>query len=81
MNTLSRRRFVGTSAGLAGGLALALNPRAQGSNERVRLAIVGLGGRDITKDSIKEIFSLMTGKEKAAEFIDLKPELLKERYE
>ncbi len=43
--------------------------------------VVGLGGRDITKDSIKEIFRLMNGKEKQAEFIDLKPELLKENYE
>ncbi len=43
--------------------------------------VVGLGGRDITKDSIKEIFRLMTGKEKQGEFIDLKPELLKESYE
>jgi pyruvate ferredoxin oxidoreductase alpha subunit len=43
--------------------------------------VVGLGGRDITKDSIKEIFRLLTGKEKQGEFIDLKPELLKENYE
>jgi len=43
--------------------------------------IVGLGGRDITRDSIKEIFRLLTQKEKACEFIDLKPELLKENYE
>jgi len=43
--------------------------------------VVGLGGRDITKDSIKEIFRLMNGKEKQTEFIDLKPELLKESYE
>jgi pyruvate ferredoxin oxidoreductase alpha subunit len=43
--------------------------------------VVGLGGRDITRDSIKEILRLMTGKEKACEFIDLKPELLKEKYE
>ncbi len=43
--------------------------------------IVGLGGRDITKDSIREIFRLLTGKEKQGEFIDLKPELLKEKYE
>jgi len=48
MKNLSRRRFVGASAGLAGGLVFGLNPRAQGSNERVRLAIVGLGGRGIT---------------------------------
>jgi len=43
--------------------------------------VVGLGGRDITKDSIKEIFRLMNGKEKQGEFIDLKPELLKESYD
>jgi pyruvate ferredoxin oxidoreductase alpha subunit len=43
--------------------------------------VVGLGGRDITKDSIKEIFRLLTGKEKAGEFIDLKPELLKESFD
>ncbi len=48
MNSLSRRRFVGTSAGLASGLVLGLNPRAQGSNRQIRLAIVGLGGRGIT---------------------------------
>jgi len=43
--------------------------------------IVGLGGRDITRDSIKEIFRLLTNKERSCEFIDLKPELLKEKYE
>jgi len=42
--------------------------------------VIGLGGRDITKDSIKEVFSLMT-KDKQTQFIDLKPELLKEKYE
>ncbi len=44
--------------------------------------IVGLGGRDITKDSIREIFRLMgSAKEYQGEFIDLKPEYLKESYE
>jgi len=43
--------------------------------------IVGLGGRDITKNSIKEVFRLLTAKEIIGEFIDLKPELLKENYE
>jgi len=43
--------------------------------------VVGLGGRDITKDSIKEVLRLLTAKEKSCEFIDLKPELLKESYE
>lgn len=43
--------------------------------------VAGLGGRDITKDTIKEMFRLLTAKEKACEFVDLKPELLKENYE
>ena len=43
--------------------------------------VAGLGGRDITKHSVKEIFSLLTAKELHGEFIDLKPELLKEKYE
>jgi pyruvate ferredoxin oxidoreductase alpha subunit len=42
--------------------------------------IAGLGGRDITMDSIKEILRLLTVKEMTTEFIDLKPELLKENY-
>jgi pyruvate ferredoxin oxidoreductase alpha subunit len=42
--------------------------------------IVGLGGRDITRDSIKEVLRLLTAKERTGEFIDLKPELLKENY-
>lgn len=49
--------------------------------ESIGSFVVGLGGRDITKDSVKEIFRLMNGKEKGIEFIDLKPELLKENYE
>ena len=43
--------------------------------------VVGLGGRDITKDSIKEMFRMLTNKERTGEFIDLKPELLQEKYE
>jgi len=43
--------------------------------------VAGLGGRDITKDSIKEIYRMLTAKERTCEFIDLKPELLKEKYE
>jgi len=42
--------------------------------------ILGLGGRDITKDSIKEVVRLLNAKERTCEFIDLKPELLKEEY-
>jgi len=42
--------------------------------------IAGLGGRDITPSSIKDILRLLTAKERVYEFIDLKPELLKENY-
>jgi pyruvate ferredoxin oxidoreductase alpha subunit len=42
--------------------------------------VAGLGGRDITVDSIREIFKKLNAKEAAIEFIDLKPELLKEEY-
>jgi len=43
--------------------------------------VAGLGGRDITSDSIREIFRKLTQKENHQEFIDLKPELLTEEYE
>lgn len=41
--------------------------------------IAGLGGRDITKDSIKQIFRKLNQKEISQEFIDLKPELLQDK--
>ena len=41
---------------------------------------LGLGGRDITKDSIKEIFDKLSGKQVDCEFIDMKKELLEEKY-
>jgi pyruvate ferredoxin oxidoreductase alpha subunit len=49
--------------------------------EAISSFVAGLGGRDITPESIKEMFSMLTQKEKACEYIDLKPELLKENYE
>lgn len=42
--------------------------------------VAGLGGRDITLESIKEVFSKLTQRELNLEFIDLKPELLREEY-
>jgi len=45
----------------------------------MRSFIGGLGGRDITLDSIETIFKKLSLKEKEEEFIDLKPELLKEK--
>jgi pyruvate ferredoxin oxidoreductase alpha subunit len=40
----------------------------------------GLGGRDITLESVREVFRRLTAKEVNSDFIDLKPELLKEEY-
>jgi pyruvate ferredoxin oxidoreductase alpha subunit len=42
--------------------------------------VAGLGGRDITQESIKYIFKTMSTKEVNCEFVDLKPELLKDKY-
>ena len=42
--------------------------------------VAGLGGRDITLESINEVFRRLTAKEVSSDFIDLKPELLKEEY-
>ncbi|MDD5097493.1 MAG: pyruvate ferredoxin oxidoreductase [Candidatus Omnitrophica bacterium] len=42
--------------------------------------VAGLGGRDITLESIHEVFRRLTAKEVNSDFIDLKPELLKEEY-
>ncbi len=40
----------------------------------------GLGGRDITLETIHEVFRRLTAKEVNSDFVDLKPELLKEEY-
>ncbi|MDI6758265.1 MAG: pyruvate ferredoxin oxidoreductase [Candidatus Omnitrophota bacterium] len=42
--------------------------------------VAGLGGRDITLESIREIFRKLNVKEISQDFIDLKPELLTEAY-
>jgi len=42
--------------------------------------VAGLGGRDITPATIKEIFTKLTQRELAQEFVDVKPELLQEEY-
>lgn len=42
--------------------------------------VAGLGGRDITLESIHEVFRRLSAKEVNSDFIDLKPELLKEEY-
>ncbi len=42
--------------------------------------VAGLGGRDITPDTIHEVFRRLSAKEINFDFVDLKPELLKEEY-
>ncbi|MDD5692063.1 MAG: pyruvate ferredoxin oxidoreductase [Candidatus Omnitrophica bacterium] len=42
--------------------------------------VAGLGGRDITLETIHEIFRRLSTKEVNSDFVDLKPELLKEEY-
>ena len=42
--------------------------------------VAGLGGRDITLETIHEVFRRLSAKEVNFDFIDLKPELLKEEY-
>ncbi len=77
---IDRALSLGAIAPLAGEIRAAFF----GKTKKPKMAssfVVGLGGRDITKGSIKEVFSLLGTKEKQGEFIDLKPELLKEKYE
>ena len=42
--------------------------------------VAGLGGRDITLETVHEIFRRLSAKEVNSDFVDLKPELLKEEY-
>ncbi|MDD3345396.1 MAG: pyruvate ferredoxin oxidoreductase [Candidatus Omnitrophica bacterium] len=42
--------------------------------------VAGLGGRDITAETIREVFRRLNTKEVNFDFVDLKPELLKEDY-
>jgi len=42
--------------------------------------VAGLGGRDITPESVREVFRKLNQREINLEFIDLKPELLQEEY-
>ncbi|MFC1703243.1 pyruvate ferredoxin oxidoreductase [Candidatus Omnitrophota bacterium] len=42
--------------------------------------VIGLGGRDITKNSIRQIVERLSGEQVDCEFIDVKKELLEEKY-
>ena len=79
VGVLDRALSLGSYAPLAGEVKAAFFGKPK-KPQAISSFIVGLGGRDITKGSIKEAFRLLTAKERAMEFIDLKPELLKENY-
>ena len=76
---LDRALSLGSYAPLSSEIKAAFFGRKK-KPEVISSFIVGLGGRDITKEAIKEVFRLLTAKEVSGEFIDLKPELLKETY-
>lgn len=77
---LDRALSLGASAPLAAEIKAAFFGKKK-SPKVISSFIAGLGGRDITPESVKEIFAKLTQKEVNLEFIDLKPELLKEKYE
>jgi pyruvate ferredoxin oxidoreductase alpha subunit len=71
------------SLGACAPLAVEIKAAFSGKNKSPKVIssfIAGLGGRDITLDSVFEIFRKLTQKEVSQEFIDLKPELLREEY-
>jgi len=85
LKNASRVGVVDKSVSLGSYPPLAAEIRAAFFGRKKKPAIIssfvaGLGGRDITKESVKEMYGMLTQKEKPCEYIDLKPELLKESY-
>lgn len=85
LKDVSRVAVLDKALSLGGYAPLAVEIKAAFSGKKkapkvISSFVAGLGGRDITLDSIREIFRKMTQKEVNLEFIDLKPELLKESY-
>ena len=71
------------SLGAYAPLAVEMKAAFYGKNKGPKVIssfVGGLGGRDITLESIHEVFRRLTAKEVNSDFIDLKPELLKEEY-
>jgi len=86
LKNISKVAVLDRAVSLGGGAPLATEVKAAffgktRSPKVISSVVAGLGGRDITKDTVKDIYSMLTQKEKACEFMDLKPELLKENYE
>lgn len=76
---LDKAVSLGAYAPIAVEIKAAFYGKKKGPNV-VSSFVAGLGGRDITLESIHEVFRRLTVKEVNSDFIDLKPELLKEEY-
>jgi len=79
VGVLDRALSLGSFAPLAGEIKAAFFGKKK-KPQVISSFIAGLGGRDITRGTIKEILRLLTQKERSCDFMDLKPELLKENY-
>jgi len=68
--------------GLSGPLYTDLTSIFAGGSKATKISgfVIGLGGRDITKDSISQVFDKLSGKQVDCEFIDIKKELLEDKY-
>ncbi|MBL7151849.1 MAG: pyruvate ferredoxin oxidoreductase [Candidatus Omnitrophica bacterium] len=69
--------------GMAAPLALEVKAAFCGKKKAPKIIssfVAGLGGRDITLDSVREVLKKLTAKEVNLEYIDLKQELLKDEY-
>lgn len=85
LKNVKRVAVLDKAVSLGGCAPLAVEIKAAFSQKKkapevINSFIAGLGGRDITLQTIKEILSKLTQKAANGEFIDLKPELLKEEY-
>lgn len=87
LDTLARVPQIGVvekaiSLGGTGPVYGELRAAFQGARGNRKLSgfVIGLGGRDVTKESVREVFERLSGPQVEAEFIGLDPEILKQRY-
>lgn len=85
LKNVKRVAVLDKAVSLGGYAPLAIEIKAAFSQKKkapevINSFVAGLGGRDITLETIKEILRKLRQKGANGEFIDLKPELLKEEY-
>ena len=70
------------SLGIAGPLYTDLTSIFAGEKKVPKISgfVIGLGGRDITKKSVKKVFDRLSGNQVDCEFIDVKEQYLEEKY-